>query len=309
MDNAYLAGKKLLRGGYSSYTPTGASYFKQAGAWYTVPQPGYVVYFYNSSLKRIGHVGIVLSVDTKKKTFRTAEGNTSSTEFTTNGGCCASHEYSYAVVGGVNRVQGFGCPAFGDDTCTVEDLLQVAMAELGYEEKASNKSLDDPHANKGANNYTKYGAWYGLNPAQWCQMYVSWCAWQACKRHLEMKVTSWIQRGDDWYFYLEGKMLRSQWLERAGRWYAFAEDGRMIRGWFRSGEDWYYLGADGAMLSGQWIESGGLWYYLTKSGAMATYTYVKSKDKDLYYWVNGNGVWEPQWDTASPDLIKYHLAE
>ena len=71
MDNAYLAGKKLLRGSYSSYTPTGASYFKQAGAWYTVPQPGYVVYFYNSSLKRIGHVGIVLSVDTKKKTFRT----------------------------------------------------------------------------------------------------------------------------------------------------------------------------------------------------------------------------------------------
>lgn len=309
MDNAYAAGKKLLRGEYSSYTPTGSSYFKRAGAWHTVPEAGDVVYFYNSSLKRIGHVGFVLSVNHASGTFKTIEGNTSSDRFTTNGGCCATHEYSFGAVGGVNRVQGFGRPAFGETTCTVEDLLQTAMAEIGYEEKASNKYLDDPHKNAGSANWTKYGAWYGMNPAQWCQLFVSWCAWQACKRHLEMKVTSWIQKGDDWYYYLEGRVVAGQWLEIGGRWYVFDEAGRMIRGWFRSGDDWYYMGQDGGMLSGQWVEVDGLWYYLTKSGVMATYTYVKSRTKDLYYWVNASGVWEPEWDSYDPDLIKYHLAE
>ena len=60
MDNAYLAGKKLLRGDYSSYTPTGASYFKHAGAWYSVPVPGDVVYFYNSSLKLLRRLSSTL---------------------------------------------------------------------------------------------------------------------------------------------------------------------------------------------------------------------------------------------------------
>lgn len=310
MDNAYLAGQKLLRGDYSSYTPTGASYFKQARAWYTVPQIGDVVYFYNSELKRIGHVGIVFSINSGAKTFKTIEGNTSSKEFSTNGGCCASHEYSYATVGGVNRVQGFGRPAFGDSTCLVEDLLQIAMGELGYEEKASDKDLDDPHANAGRNNYTKYGRWYGMNPAQWCQLFVSWCAWQACKRRQEQKRTGWIQRDGAWYYYLNGEMVQGKWLQVGGRWYVFDEAGRMITGWFKSKEDWYYMNpADGAMLASQWIEVNGLWYYLTKSGIMATYTYVKSKDKELYYWVNSSGVWEPKWNTDNPDLILFHLAE
>ena len=309
MDNAYLAGQKLLRGEYSSYTPTGSSFFKRAGAWYLVPEPGDVVYFYNSSLGRIGHVGIVISVDRQKRTFRTVEGNTSSKEFSTNGGCCASHEYLYTVVGGVNRVQGFGRPAFKFDTCSADDLIQTAMAELGYEEKASNKDLEDPHKNAGMNNYTKYGAWYGMNPAQWCQMFVSWCAWQACKRHLNALQTGWTHSGDEWHYYLNGQKVRGKWLEVGGRWYVFDEAGRMIRGWFKSRDDWYYMGEDGAMLAGQWVSVEGQWYYLTKSGAMAVYTYVKSKDKNLWYWVNGSGVWEPRWDTDSPDLGLFHQAD
>ena len=56
-------------------------------------------------------------------------------------------------------------------------VLQIAEAEVGYQEKASNSNLDDPTANAGYNNYTKYGAWYGLNGpgAPWCAMFVSWC--------------------------------------------------------------------------------------------------------------------------------------
>ena len=54
-------------------------------------------------------------------------------------------------------------------------LIYIAMQEIGYHEKASNSQLDDPTANSGSANFTKYGAWYGLQD-QWCHMFVSWCA-------------------------------------------------------------------------------------------------------------------------------------
>lgn len=104
------SGNKYMTG----YTPTGSSFFKQAGRWFTVPQYGDIVYFYSTSMGRICHVGIVVSVNTSAKTFKTVEGNTNSDGFTTNGGCVAQHEYSYASVGGYNRVNGFGRPNYLD---------------------------------------------------------------------------------------------------------------------------------------------------------------------------------------------------
>lgn len=57
-----------------------------------------------------------------------------------------------------------------------EEFLKVALSQVGYKEKKSNKDLDSKTANAGSGNYTKYGKWYGLNPAPWCCMFVSWCA-------------------------------------------------------------------------------------------------------------------------------------
>ena len=58
---------------------------------------------------------------------------------------------------------------------TATNLIAIAKAEVGYLEKASNKNLDSKTANAGTANWTKYGAWYGVNPAAWCAMFVSWC--------------------------------------------------------------------------------------------------------------------------------------
>ena len=135
-----LCDQDLNDGVLTSYTPEGSSYFKQAGRWYTVPQVGDVVYFYSKSMKRICHVGYVETVDTGSKTFGTIEGNTNSDGFTTNGGCVARHSYSYAHVGGTNRVAGFGRPRyaasfktlskgmFGDDVKTLQENLKL----VGY---------------------------------------------------------------------------------------------------------------------------------------------------------------------------------
>lgn len=57
----------------------------------------------------------------------------------------------------------------------------IAEAEkwVGYLEKETNTELDSFTANAGDENYTKFGAWYGLNGYAWCAMFVSYAAWKA----------------------------------------------------------------------------------------------------------------------------------
>lgn len=61
----------------------------------------------------------------------------------------------------------------------VTSVIAIASAEVGYLEKKSNKDLDNKTANAGNNNYTKYGKWFGLNPAFWCAMFISWIFYKA----------------------------------------------------------------------------------------------------------------------------------
>lgn len=74
---------------------------------------------------------------------------------------------------------------------TADDVLAVAISQLGYRE--------------GANNNTKYGAWYGLNNQPWCDMFVSWCFDQAggadigghfayCPSHV-----NWFKNRGQWF--------------------------------------------------------------------------------------------------------------
>lgn len=126
--------KKLLcqtnSGNYmTGYTPEGAQYFKNAGRWFTTPEPGDVIYFYSSSKGRICHVGYVESVDRTTKTVHTIEGNTNSDGFTTNGGCVARHSYDYTKIGGGNRVNGFGRPLY--DAAANKDLEGKTVFAFG----------------------------------------------------------------------------------------------------------------------------------------------------------------------------------
>ena len=315
MDNAYVKGKKLLCGGYSQYTPTGKDYFVKMGCYGKEPKLGSVVYFYSPTRGDVCHVGAVIEVSKKNDRYfiKTVEGNTSSgSSFSRNGGCVAIKEYSFtlAEVGGTNRINGFAYPLFSDDTCTVSEFVEVLKSEVGYTEKASNKDLEDKKANVGDKNFTKYGAWYGGNGLYWCQQFVSWCVYTACKKHLESNATGWSKEGDFWRYRLNGLLIKGRWLEIGGRWYVFDNAGNMIKAWFKDSDNWYYLNKDdGAMLSSQWIKDDGKDYYLSKNGIMARYCYIKDKDEDRYYWVDKDGVYKKEWDTKEPDLGKYELVE
>lgn len=63
-------------------------------------------------------------------------------------------------------------------------VIEIALNEVGYLEKASNNSLDSMKANAGKNNYTKYARDLDNIPdfyngrkqgAAWCDVFVDWC--------------------------------------------------------------------------------------------------------------------------------------
>lgn len=65
---------------------------------------------------------------------------------------------------------------------TVDKVIKIAEAEVGYLEKRSNSQLDSKTANAGSANYTKYGRdMHKLYPAvmdfpaAWCDCFVDWC--------------------------------------------------------------------------------------------------------------------------------------
>lgn len=65
---------------------------------------------------------------------------------------------------------------------SINRVLNLARAELGYREKASNSNLDDKTANAGSANWTKYARdldrtnWYngGKNGYAWCDIWYDW---------------------------------------------------------------------------------------------------------------------------------------
>ena len=76
---------------------------------------------------------------------------------------------------------------------TANNLLDIARSQIGYKEKETNSQLDDPSANAGDNNYTKYArdlaeaGYYQASKQgyEWCDMFVDWCFLQLCGNKTE----------------------------------------------------------------------------------------------------------------------------
>lgn len=105
----------------------------------------------------------------------------------------------------------------------IQKLLDIAMAEVGYLEKASNSQLYDKTANAGYNNWTKYsedldniaGFYNGKkNGFAWCTMFVDWCFVQAFGVENALKLLCQTM-GD----YGAGVQWSANVMMRAGRFY------------------------------------------------------------------------------------------
>ena len=94
--------KKYL-GGFSSYTPFSADFFKRSGRYSKNPTLGAIVFFKNT--KRIHHTGFIYAIDNVKKEFSTIEGNTNKNDgVVANGGMVCIKRYSFNN----KNIDGFG---------------------------------------------------------------------------------------------------------------------------------------------------------------------------------------------------------
>ena len=87
---------------------------------------------------------------------------------------------------------------------TAKALIALAVAELGYHEKASNSQLDNKTANSGSGNWTKYardlaaaGYYNGnKNGYAWCDCFVDWLFYMLCGKDAKAAQAMECQTGD-----------------------------------------------------------------------------------------------------------------
>lgn len=114
-------------------------------------------------------------------------------------------------------------------------VVDTALAEIGYLEKASNANLDSKTGNAGSGNYTKYARdldaipnFYNgrKNGYSWCAVFVDWCFVQAYGETLAREITCHTTLG-------AGCDYAAKAYKSAGRWYTTPKVGDEV--FFRSG--------------------------------------------------------------------------
>ena len=153
--------------GKFAYVPSHIAWFRTRNQWFSrgakTPRKGDVIFFGDEA-----HVGLVEYV--VGSTVHTIEGNTKNSAGV---GGVLRHSYSLTST----YIMGYGRPAYAAGEA--DAIVAIAQSQVGYLEKKSNYDLDSFTANAGNGNWTKYGQWYGINPGDWGDMFVSWCAWAA----------------------------------------------------------------------------------------------------------------------------------
>lgn len=113
------------------------------------------------------------------------------------------------------------------ETQAIDKVLNIALAEEGYIEKASEGSLNSKKANAGSANFTKYGKeMHSLYPQTmdypdaWCDCFVDWCFYKAFGADLARKVLC----GD----FDDYTVNSAAYYRMAGRWTKTAKRGNQI---------------------------------------------------------------------------------
>ncbi len=113
-----------------------------------------------------------------------------------------------------------------------QKVIDIALSQVGYHEKASNSGLDSPTANSGGGNYTKYardldalGDFYNgkKNGYAWCDMFVDWCFVSAYGRAAAQKLL--FQPN---YSLGAGCLYSAQYFKQNGAFYSTPQTGDQI---------------------------------------------------------------------------------
>lgn len=116
-------------------------------------------------------------------------------------------------------------------------VINIALAEEGYIEKATNENLDDKTANAGSGNFTKYwrDVWPALNGYGWCDCFVKWCFQTAYGAETAKEML--YCEGGNFTFNVSGS---AQFFQNVGQWYDVPRPGDQI--FYKNGSTWTHTG-------------------------------------------------------------------
>lgn len=220
--------KKMLNG-WTAYTPTAVSYFKNAGRWWSKnPKVGDQIFFKNSS-GTVCHTGLVYAVDSSY--VYTIEGNTSSDSgVVANGGGVFKKKYSLSY----SKIAGYGRPPY-DGYCyqgwMEADGKWWYQYSDGSNPKDGWKQID--------------GKWYYFDSAGYLltNQYIKSAKgdvfyWVGDDGAWNNKSYKWMQNSKGW------------WLQQVdGDWYPTNE-------WCLIDNKWYYFDGNGYMVTGNYTING-----------------------------------------------------
>ena len=299
--------------------------FKQKGRVFSTPEVGDIIVFWNG--KRFSHAEFVTSVRTS--TYTTVGFNTSanSTTIVSNGGG-VKYPKQYSIYASKVAGHKFLRPDYGSQVQTGwvkkdNGKWQYVLAD-GSIVKGKWYFIDNrwyvfDNAGEMITGWFLDGnnnQWYymcgdgGMSQNNWVQDSVGKWYYTDPDGTLHQ---GWLNLDNDWYLLGQDGVMLTGWQQVNGIWYVLQENGKMLHEvWFLDGStnDWYYLSSTGAMKTSQWIQQDdGEFYYVKNDGKMAKYCYIKDEYKDIYYWVDENGIYLSEWDTNTPDLDKYELVK
>lgn len=308
------AAQKLCKQTFMINCQTTYELFKNGNQVYSLPKTGDIIVFWNGS--RFYHAELV--IDVKGDIFKTFGANTSANSSIRNGGGCYAPK-SYSISAAQNSGHKFLRPNYG-----LQDSEGWVKDNTIWRYRLSNGAF--------VTNSWKYinGRWYMFDGAG--TMCTGWIyssnQWYYCCPEVGCMDTGWLQIHNRWYYMNADGSMHSGWLQDKDKWYYLESDGTMVTGWKKIGDiyyvfdnsgcmiantwfldstgSWYYLSSTGAMKTSQWIQQkNNNWYYVKEDGQMAKSSWIKDIYKDIFYFVDKDGVYLPDKDTHVPD--KYPL--
>lgn len=281
------------------------NYFKGAGRGYTKaqhdPQPGDVIYFQNS--EGLSHTGVVISVTSS--TVTTVEGNAG-----TNDCYVVKRTYNKTY----DKIYGYGVPDYEEDPDPKEldgfkvgNTYQVICDEPLSIRKGPGTSYDYTGEMKKGDKIVCKALRHDGEMNTWLQHEKGWsCGLYHGERYLDDPVKDgWIKEGGKWYYYEDGKMIKSKWEIYKGQWYYLGADGAMVTGWKSIEKLDYYFYPDGHCAQDEWMDGWFLDMEGQKNGRKGSW----KKDDKGSWWQDTAG-WYPRdrWIRIDGKNIQFNSA-
>lgn len=99
----------------------------------------------------------------------------------------------------------------------------------------------------------------------------------------------WVRKDGVWYFYNDGRMIKSDWVKYKGQWFYMGADGAMVVGWQTIGGKMYHFATSGDMAQDEWVDG----YFCDMSG-VANDRKGKWQETDAGNWFEDSTGWYPR---------------